>query len=225
MSETKAATTKDRILDAAELLFAQQGIAETSLRDITTAAGANLAAVNYHYQSKDALIQAVFGRRIGPVNVQRLKNLETLEARAAGNPIPVEELLRAFIEPMVHLLRRPAGSSAASLMGRAFVEPGNFFAGFFKQHLASTVGRFIAVLRRSLPDASETDLYWSFVFAIGAVGHTVAGLHKIKVVSGGLCDTSDVDALLNRLVAFIAGGFRTPVHTPAKGDPTCTGSH
>jgi AcrR family transcriptional regulator len=225
MSETKAATTKGRILDAAERLFAQKGFAETSLRDITTAAGANLAAVNYHYQSKEALIHAVFARRVGPVNVQRLENLEALEARAAGAPIPVEDLLRAFIEPMVHLLRRPSGSSAASLMGRVFVEPGDFFAGFFKEHLASTVGRFMALLRRSLPDTSETDLYWSFLFAIGAVGHTMAGLHKINVVSGGRCDASDVDALLDRLLAFIAGGFRTPVNTPTKGDPKCTGSH
>ena len=222
MIETKAATTKDRILDAAERLFAEKGFAETSLRDITAEAGANLAAVNYHFQSKDALIQAVFARRVGPVNERRLAALDALEAEAAGRPVPLDDLLRAFIRPMLELLRLP---HAARLVGRMFVEPGDLFERFFKEQIASTAERFIAAMRCSLPDVPEIEMYWKFLFAAGAVGHTMAGLRKIKIVSGGRCGIEDVDGLLDRLVAFVGAGFRAPVGPSAKGETPCNGSH
>lgn len=225
MIGTKPATTKDRILDAAERLFAEKGFAETSLRDITAEAGANLAAVNYHFQSKDALILAVFARRVEPVNEKRLAALDALEAEAAGNPVPFEELLRAFVRPMLELLSVPSGGNAARLVGRLFVEPGDLFERFFRDQLASTITRFMAVAQRSLPGIPEREMYWKFFFAAGAVGHTMAGLRKIKVVSGGRCDIADVEGLLDRLVAFMAGGFREPVNPAGKGETSCNGSH
>src|SRR5512143_3976610 len=97
------AETKDRILDAAERLFAEHGFDATSLRMITAAAGVNLAAVNYHFRSKDSLIEAVFGRRIGPVNKERLEMLTAAEKAAGSDPLSLEAVVRAFVEPVVRI--------------------------------------------------------------------------------------------------------------------------
>jgi AcrR family transcriptional regulator len=220
MTDTaKATSTKDRILDAAERLFAENGFAQTSLRDITAEAGVNLAAVNYHFQSKDHLIGAVFDRRIGPLNQRRLEMLDELEKQAAGGPIPVEGLLRALLEPVLRMISTPEGASAANLIGRAHTEPGDIFEHLFMGQFAPVVGRAMAAARRALPDLSEVELMWRIQFAVGAMSHVVAGQRHIKVISGGLCDTSDVDGVLDRLITFVAAGCRAPVASKPKGEP------
>jgi AcrR family transcriptional regulator len=220
MSETaKAISTKDRILDAAERLFAEKGFAQTSLRDITAEAGVNLAAVNYHFQSKDHLIAAVFDRRIGPLNEQRLAMLDRLETEAAGSPLAVEDLLRAMLGPMLRMGGTPEGASAANLIGRAHTEPGDIFEHLFTGQFAPVAVRFMAAARRSLPDFPEVELMWRIVFSVGAMSHAIAGHRHINVLSGGLCDTSDVDAMLDRLITFVAAGCRAPVVFTSKGEP------
>src|ERR1700689_3627548 len=96
--------TKDRILNAAERLFARDGFEATSLRAITAEAGVNLAAVNYHFQSKEALVQAVIGRRMGPVTARRLALLDAYEAEAGDAAVPLEKLLDAFLRPVVEMV-------------------------------------------------------------------------------------------------------------------------
>jgi AcrR family transcriptional regulator len=214
----KPASTKDRILDAAERLFAEKGFAQTSLRDITTEAEVNLAAVNYHFQSKEHLIGAVFERRIGPLNEQRLAMLDRLEERAAGGPVAVEDILRAVIEPVLRMVSTPEGACAANLIGRAHTEPGDVFAYLFTGQFAPVIKRVLAAARRSLPELDEVDLLWRMLFSIGAMSHTIAGQRHIKVVSGGRCDTSDVEGMLDRLITFVAAGCRAPAFSKAKGD-------
>jgi AcrR family transcriptional regulator len=220
MTETaRAPSTKDRILDAAERLFAQHGFAQTSLRDITAGAGVNLAAVNYHFQSKDHLIAAVFDRRIGPLNEQRLAALDRLEEKAAGAPVPIEDILRAVIAPVLLMVGSQEGAFAANLIGRAHTEPGDVFEHLFTGQFAPVVTRVMAAARRSLPGLPEVELLWKLQFTIGAMSHTIAGQRHIKVVSGGRCDTSDVAGMLDRLIAFVAAGCRAPVVSPTKGEP------
>ncbi len=214
----KAVSTKDRILDAAERLFAEHGFAQTSLRDITAEAGVNLAAVNYHFQSKDHLIAAVFDRRIGPLNEQRIALLDQLEKEAAGEPLVVEDLLRAMLGPMLRMGGTPEGASAANLIGRAHTEPGDIFEHLFTGQFAPVAVRFMAATRRALPDLPEVELLWRIVFSIGAMSHAIAGHRHINVVSGGLCDTSDVDSMLDRLISFAAAGCRAPVVSRPKGE-------
>ena len=95
--------TKTRILDAAEKLFGEKGFDGTSLRDITTEADVNLAAVNYHFQSKDALVRAVIARRVVPVNQRRLELLDACEQAAGAGPLPIEAVLDAFIRPVLEI--------------------------------------------------------------------------------------------------------------------------
>lgn len=216
---TKAPSTKDRILDAAERLFAQKGFAQTSLRDITAEAGVNLAAVNYHFQSKEHLIAAVFERRIGPLNEQRLAMLDQLEREAAGGPVPIEGILRAVMEPVLRMVRTPEGACAANLIGRAHTEPGDIFAHLFTGQFEPVVLRMLSAARRSLPELPEVELLWKLQFSIGAMSHVIAGQRHIKVISGGRCDTSDVDGMLDRLITFVAAGCRAPAVSRGKGEP------
>ena len=113
--------TKERILDAAESLFARSGVEGASLRAITRTAGVNLAAVHYHLGSKEALLAAVLVRRVGPVNQARLKRLEELEGEAQGAPCELEALLRAFLEPPIRMLEaEERGVLLAKLLSRLY---------------------------------------------------------------------------------------------------------
>jgi len=226
MIHAPVVSTKDRILDAAEHLFAEKGFAETSLRDITAEAGANLAAVNYHFQSKEALIQAVLARRVGPVNAERVAMLDHFESVAAaqGRAVAVEDILRAFFAPVLQLLKEPAGARFARLFGRVYVEPGDLFERFFRSQLAAVAARFFTALERAVPQLSHTDRLWRMHFALGVMGHTIAGMHHFAAISGGVCDTADIDCLTARLISFITAGFSAPAIPGSKGESRCNGS-
>ena len=117
--------TRTAILDAAEALFADKGYDATSLRTITSNAGANLAAVNYYYGSKEALLEAVYERRIGHINNGRLSLLNTLEAQASGKPVPAETLVEIFVKPALLMTREDdaGGKNFIRLLGRSYLEP------------------------------------------------------------------------------------------------------
>src|SRR5437762_13635541 len=89
--------TKTRILDAGEHLFMEHGFEATSLRQLTSAAGVNLAAVNYHFGSKEELFQAVLTRRLDPMNQERIQLLDRLEREAAGKAMSCEKILFAML--------------------------------------------------------------------------------------------------------------------------------
>jgi AcrR family transcriptional regulator len=191
--------TKERILDAAEKLFGQNGFEGTSLRDITAEAGVNLAAVNYHFQTKDSLIDAAIARRIEPVNCRRMEMLE-----AAGPNPTLEQILIAFLQPVLdkHL------SATMGLMGQILATPDMFITRLFKKHLVVVSHRFADALAGALPDLSRTDLLWRLSFTGGAIGHVLSRGHLMSEITDGLCDPTDRPAILARLVTFAAAGFR-----------------
>lgn len=207
-------STKEKILDAAERLFAEHGFDATSHRMITSAAGVNLAAVNYHFRSKEALLEAVVARRIGPLNRKRLELLDAFEA--AGNP-KLEDIIRAFVEPVLRLREDPSvrGTSLPKLLGRMYVEPQA--KQLFLEHMREVARRFTAAFRRALPELPQVELLWRMHFGVGVMAHTLAGTDHLRVLSGGLCDPSDVDGTTERMVAYLAGGLRAPVPTAKRG--------
>jgi len=203
-------TTKGRILDTAERLFARDGFEATSLRAITAEAGVNLAAVNYHFHSKEALVQAVIGRRMGPVNERRLALLDAYEAEAGDAPVPLEKIMEAFLRPVVEMV----GSHAhefVPLIGRLYTEPGEFAVRLYKQQFEPMARRFMPALQRALPDVPRIELSWRIHFAIGAMAHTMGAAKLLKLMSGGQSDLSDVEGTLARLNAFILAGLAAPV--------------
>ncbi len=207
-----APTTKDRILDAAERLFAHHGFASTSLRKITSEAGVNLAAVNYHFHSKEALIHAVFARRIVPLNQKRLQMLDECEAAAGDGPPGLEGVIRAFVGPVIHLGEDPAlgGMDFRRLMGRMYVEPGDAVRRILLEQMREVARRFTTAFRRIFPELPLVELLWRMHFGIGVMAHTLAGTYQLEVMSGGLCDPADVKLTVERVVTFLAAGLRAP---------------
>jgi AcrR family transcriptional regulator len=193
----KPVDTKTRILDAAEKLFGINGFDATSLRDITTEAEVNLAAVNYHFQSKDSLIEAVIVRRVEPINNKRLSLLD-----AAGPNPTVEQVLIAYLGPVFNQEVSPA------VMGQVLAAPDIFVTQFFKKHFAAIVERFTAALKKALPESREADLLWNLHFTAGAMTHVLARGHLLRELTHGQCDPSDRPAVLARLVTFSAAGLR-----------------
>lgn len=191
--------TKTRILDAAEKLFGEKGFDATSLRDITAEADVNLAAVNYHFQSKDSLMDAVISRRVEPVNQKRAQMLE-----AAGPNPTVEQILIAFLSPLLS----QEVPSVAPLMGRVLATPDVFLVHFMKKHMTVIVQQFTDALVKALPGLGESEVLWRLNFTAGAMAHLMARSGHLKELTGGRCDPSDRPAVLARLVTFSAAGFR-----------------
>lgn len=211
-------STKSRILDAAEQLFAERGFDAASLRAITGKAGVNLSAVNYHFQSKEALIRAVLARRVQPITRQRLALLDYHEAKKGDGLVPIEDIVRSLVAPLFDLRDSlPGGSQIISLLGRLYSEP-RLWKIFFEE-LGETVPRFTAALRRALPHLSKAELFWRIHFAIGAMNHTLGGIHMLELLSKGACDTSDAKGIAQRLTAFITAGLSLPdpAQRPAGG--------
>jgi AcrR family transcriptional regulator len=205
-----ATDTKQRILDVAEELFADQGFAGTSLRAITTAADVNLAAVHYHFRSKEALLEAVVVRRLEPVNRERLELLDEYEQKAGKNGPSVEEVLYAFVTPAVRLIHSADGSLFGRLMGRLHWETRASFAVIAKKHFGPLFHRFEKALGHSLPGLRPEDLFWRMHFTIGAMAHTLSSSDTLEAMSRGLCKSSDSETAIPQLIHFLAAGFRAP---------------
>ena len=209
--------TRDRLLDAAERLFSEQGLEATSLRSITAQASANLASIHYHFGSKEALIQEVFARRLGPLNDERLRLLDNVERDAGYAPPPLEAILEAFISPPLRLRLGPdrEGRDICRLMGRIYFEPSELTMNILEQ-FDEVVQRFTSTLARTLPNLSQPELMWRFFFMIGSMAMMLVGADIIKEKTHGICDPSDLEATLHRLVNFASAGIRDPLPEPVE---------
>jgi AcrR family transcriptional regulator len=192
--------TKTRILDAAEKLFGEKGFDATSLRDITTEADVNLAAVNYHFQSKDSLIEAVIMRGAAPINQKRLAMLE-----AAGPKATVEQIIEAFIGPVLEQDFEPM----APLMARVLAAP-EIMQRVFKNSMEALSRRFAEAMANALPELSQAERMWRLHFTAGAMAHTVTRAPLMREMFGGVLDLKDRKLLIARLVKYASAGFRAP---------------
>jgi AcrR family transcriptional regulator len=200
--EPVEAGTRESLMDAAESLFAERGIQAASLRAITERAAANLAAVHYHFGSKQGLVRAVFSRRLAPLNAERLRLL------AAGES--VEEVLQAFLEPALAMSRDAFHGAFGRLLGRAFMEPDDEIREILIEQFSEVFHRFTAALVRLLPELPEAEILWRFHFVAGTLGHTVACGHLIERFSEGRCSLGGAEGAADHLVTFLAAGLRAP---------------
>jgi AcrR family transcriptional regulator len=208
-------STRERILDAAERLFGQQGFPCSSLRQITDEAGVNLAAVNYHFGSKEELYKAVLIRRIRPVNQERIELLTDAEQLAGDQPVPIRSILEAFIRP---LLRRaadgsPAGLSFLRLISRDLTDPQPFMVSEMVREFDPLVERFARVLTQALPEIPTSELFWRMQFTVGGMLYAGAHQHDFERTSRGLCRGDDFDGCVRRLIDFCAAGLAAPVNS------------
>lgn len=208
-----AADTKQIILDTAERLIAEKGIDAVSLRSITSEASVNLAAIHYHFGSKEALVEKVFERRVLPLNTRRLQMLTAAEERAGDDQLEVEEVLRALIAPAMRLYQQEGseGRRFMQMCGRIYSEQAEYVQRIFDSLFGEIVTRFGAAFRRALPEIPEIDRYWRVHFCVGAMIHTMSDSEKLKRFSNGMCDPSDTENAIERMVQFCAAGLRAEV--------------
>ena len=206
--------TRERILNAAEWLFVEQGFEATSLRQITTRAGANLAAVNYHFGSKEALVREVFERRLRALNTARLAELDAAEDVARGRPLALEKLIEAFLLPVLRMSkdRSHGGHTFIRLLGRAYTEPTQTVRKLLADEYIGVVERFKRALFQALPAVPEKELIWRMHFALGAMSYAIAGTDSVQLIASyEVRDTDDIEAIMKRIVPFIVAGMAAPV--------------
>ncbi len=217
--------TRTRILDAAEELFMLHGFEATSMRQLTAKAGANLAAVNYHFGSKSSLVEAVFRRRLDPMNSARIAELERLEREAANRPgikegasvaLSPEAIIRAFIGASLRMIEdtKGGGRTFIRLLGRTYTDPQKTIRALIGQLYAPAMERFKAAFERALPQMPRDELVWRMHFMFGTLAYTLAATDTVQLIAG--CkpeDRYDARLLESRLAAFLLAGLRAPLHS------------
>lgn len=211
--------TKTRILDAAEALFVSGGFESLSMRQITSAASVNLAAVNYHFGSKDALIQAVLGRQLDPLNEQRTLLLDKFE-QEQGDALTCEHVLAAMFLPAVRMFKGDSVQSGRFLqfLGRAYTDPSPVVRDFINTHYLQTLGRFFLAFQRTLPDLGRADLGFRLHFAMGALSGILAGGNTQRLIKDFTQGHTDEVFLLSRLSALMVAALRAPLPSPEKSN-------
>ena len=204
-------STKERILDVAERLFAEQGFPSTSLRDITAEAGVNLASVNYHFGSKEALLAALLDRRFRPMNDLRLERLDGLESSAVarGNPIPVADVIRAFLAPPFEQQMLGVWSPTfLRLVGRIHAETNEQHRATFEGLFKTVRDRFTVALQNSLPHLGESTVRQRMLFLMGSMAFAMA--RNVMPSDENAVKQNDIH---ETLIQFDTRGMSTP-HKP-----------
>jgi AcrR family transcriptional regulator len=207
---TNRRDTKDKILDTAERLFADHGFAATSLRQITTEANVNLAAVNYHFKSKEALLSAVIERTLAPINRRRLELLDELEASSGGGRPKLEAAVRAFVRPAfeAHSANAEGMRHFPRLMSRVMAEPGEWAAPVMLPVLHAISNRFMPIFQEALGVKDRTTVLWGAQFSIGCMTRCLVAPEFIRTITGEKLRQESMEQILDRLVCFIVGGMQ-----------------
>src|SRR5689334_7049232 len=192
--------TRTAILAAAERLYADRGFGDVTLRDIVAEANVNLAAVNYHFGSKDELIAELFVTRSLALNRDRLRELRAAEERGNGRA-GVADILRALVGPSLRGCIGPERdrSTAARFMIRASIEavpPIRRIRNREIDHLR----KFVVALRRALPDRGDAELYWGLHFALAMAQQNVRDSERLTKLSEDKCELNDVEGVIDRVV-------------------------
>lgn len=217
MIESRSNDTRERILDAAERLFMTHGYDGTSMRQITGEANVNLAAVNYHFGSKESLMQEVFRRRLDWLNEERMRALDRLEAEAGGQPVKPSAILDAFFGTLLRMADDDTrgGMTFLRLLGRTLTEPSEFIRAFLAHEYKEVMDRYKQALFRALPEVPKAEIVWRFHFMLGATSYAIAGTDALRLVTDWQIEPEDsvdrLDRLVPRLMSFLLGGLRAPL--------------
>jgi AcrR family transcriptional regulator len=216
MSEQKQKDTRQRILDAAEELFMQHGFEGTSMRMVTGSAEVNLAAVNYHFGSKEELMQAVLRRRLEVINRERMRLLDEAEAKAGGEPLKPSVIIDCFFGTLLRVAadQKAGGGTFLRLLGRTVTDPSHFIRTFMATEYADVLERYKEAMFRSLPHVPKAEIVWRFHFMLGATSYAIAGTDTLHLVTDWQLEEGAVEQdkhLLPRLMSFMLGGLRAPL--------------
>ncbi|MCO5397308.1 TetR/AcrR family transcriptional regulator [Ralstonia soli] len=214
MGRPGAGDTKGRILEATELLFIEFGYEAMSLRQITARAKVNLAAVNYHFGSKEALMQSVLGRRLDPLNTRRLALLTACEERWTKEQLTCDHVLGALFVPALQMARNPdtGGPAFLRLMGRVYSDTSPFVQNYLLGHYAPVFGRFFEAFSGALPHVPRAELGWRLHFSLKALAGVLAGDDLNNLLPMFTQGKPMTDAsLLARLTALVVATLNAPL--------------
>jgi AcrR family transcriptional regulator len=199
--------TSERILDAAEELFARHGIYGVTMREIAELANVDTALLHYYFESKRGVFDAVFVRRADLLNSERMRELDRYEAENNGR-FELESVIAAYLRPMFGLIRQGGQGwrNFCGFIGNSSSAPE--LMELLAQKFDPVTKRFIAMLRKAMPDADEEDLFWSYHLFLGSVTIVTMDTGAIEHASGGLCRSEDLDQIEPRLLKYSAEGFR-----------------
>ena len=217
MAEARNVDTRERILDAAERLFMAHGYEGTSMRQITGEASVNLAAVNYHFGSKESLMQEVFRRRLDWLNEERMRVLDAYEKEADGNALKPSQIVDGFFGTLLRMAddETHGGMTFLRLLGRTLTEPSEFIRTFLAHEYKPVMERYKEALFRALPEVPKAEIVWRFHFMLGATSYAIAGTDALRLVTDCQIEEEDstdrLDRLVPRLMSFLLGGLRAPL--------------
>jgi AcrR family transcriptional regulator len=200
--------TGSHILDHAEALFALHGLHGVTVREVARAAAVDPALVHYYFETKQRLFDAVFERRATVVNEERLRSMDQY-ALAAGDSITVEGCVQAFLEPIWRhsIPNDPNWNNYFRMLALVNNTP-EWGGEMMTRHFDVVINRLIELIRKCMPQAADADLYWCYHFLSGALTLSLSRTGRIDRLSGGVCASDDMEAILRRMVPFIAAGFR-----------------
>ncbi|GAA0570402.1 TetR/AcrR family transcriptional regulator [Halomonas salifodinae] len=215
MAQTDTVT---RILDTAEVLFAERGFAETSLRNITSKAKVNLAAVNYHFGSKKSLIQAVFARYLDPFTERFHAALDELEAEYQGRDIPLETLLESMARTVLEVpAERNSLKVFMRLLGLAYSQAQGHLRRYIQEHYGSVFTRFTELVRRATPELPDAERFWRLHFVLGSVIFTLSGLDALRdIAEQDYGEQVTVRDLIRRMRPVVVSAMHAPLPEPAE---------
>lgn len=201
---------RERILDAAERLFAEGSFDGVSMRDIAAAAEVRLPLIVYHFETKQKLYRAVFDRRKTLLDAR----LAALRDPVADGADPIDHIVRAFVLPVTQIQNTEAGICYAKLVAREAADPREAARGIVSDHFDPFAREFIQAIRKALPDNGADYAHWAYLFAVGALVMSVFD-SRIERLSDGKIKANDLQSKTKHLVTFIAGGIRAGSARPA----------
>ncbi len=204
---------KQRLLAAAEQLFAEKGFESVAVRDVTQLAKANVAAVNYHFGSRDGLVALVVARYLAPLNQERLERLDVLERRSPNKVVPIEEIVHALVRPLVGMVGKTDLSEVlfCKLMGGILALPEEGLSAVMMEQMKVLNNRFIRAISKVLPTVPQEDLQWRMHFVVGSLIHLLEHQELLKSLSNGVSGSPSLEVTLGRFVRFAAAGLREGV--------------
>lgn len=201
--------TRERMLDAAEALFAQHGYHGTSMRDVAQQSDARLALVAYHFGTKETLFDKVVDRRASYMALQRIRLLDEARERAGEHLIPLEDLVTGYVWPFVERSSKGGRGwkSYALLIARASNAPD--YAKVIGVHYNAVARQYLVEFARSLPEVEEEKVYHGFSFMVGTMLSLVAEPGRIESLSSGRYKSSDLERVFANMVPYLTAGFRS----------------
>jgi AcrR family transcriptional regulator len=201
------AETIEQILDAAEDLFSKHGLYGVTLKDVAKRVGVHHTLLNYYFNDKKALFDAVFARRAVVTSERRMRALDEYE-EAIGRKPTVEGALRAYLDTDLDLyIQGGEGWKNYAQLGAQVANTPQWGAELMDQHFDPVVLKLIGLLKKALPGCAEVDIFWGYHFVSGALMLTLARTGRIDKLSHGLCRSDDYAAVKDRMASFMAAGF------------------